>query len=160
MRSIPKGLPGGKVVGTLLVGLVLVVVLALVSGWAARSWSAHRRRGELAAARQEMAAGRLGSARKRLARLAAEQPDQAEVAYELGRCEAARGRPEAALAAWARVRPDSPWATPAALAFAQAAVALGRIAAAERILHAALRQASPELPAVRHLLLTLLGQQG
>src|SRR5262245_49181172 len=144
----------------LLLGLLLVAVLALLGGVAARAWAAHRFRGELADARKEMEAGLFSRARSRLTRLAAERPDQAEVAYQLGRCEAERGRSEAALAAWARIRPDSPWAGPAALGFAQAAVPLGRLREAERILRGALRRGSPQRPAVRHLLLTLLGQQG
>jgi predicted Zn-dependent protease len=143
-----------------LVGLLLVVVLGLLGGVAARAWAVRRFRGELAEARNEMEAGLFGRARTRLTRLAAERPNQAEVAFQLGWCEAERGRLEEALAAWARIRADSPWAAPAAVAFAQAACPLGRLTEAERILRGALRRASPERPAARHLLLTLLGQQG
>jgi tetratricopeptide (TPR) repeat protein len=142
------------------IGLVLVVALSITGGVAARAWAAHRFRGELAEARKQMEAGLFGLARQRLARLAEERPDQAEVAYRLGRCEVERGRPEAALAPWARIPTDSAWGAPAALAFGQAAVPLGRIAEAERILRAALRRPSPERPAIRHMLLTILGQQG
>ena len=134
--------------------------MAVLGGVAARLWAAQRFRGELAEAREEMEAGLFDLARKRLSRLAEERPDQAEVAYQLGRCEAARGKMDAALKLWARIPPDSPWAAPAAVEFAQAAIPLGRLTEAERVLRSALRSASPELPAVRHLLLTLLGQQG
>ena len=144
----------------LLIGLLVIAVLAVLGGVAARLRTAHQLRSELAAAGTEMEAGLLGSARKRLVRLAQQWPDQAEVAYQLGRCEAARGRTEAAMAAWARIRPDSPWAAPAALEFAQAAIPMGRIAEAERILQIALRSDGPQRPAARHLLLVLLGQQG
>jgi tetratricopeptide (TPR) repeat protein len=144
----------------LLLELLLIAVLALLGGVAARTWAAHRFRGELVEARKEMEAGLFGRARTRLTRLAAERPDHAEVSYQLGLCEAERGRLEAALAAWARIRPDSPWAAPSALAYAQAAAPLGRVAAAERVLRGALRRDGPQRPAARHLLLTLLGQQG
>ncbi|MFI5454445.1 MAG: FG-GAP-like repeat-containing protein [Isosphaerales bacterium] len=144
----------------LLIGLLLVAVMAVLGGVAAKLWAARRFRRELAEARQEMAAGLLSLARKRLSRLAEERPDQAEVAYQLGRCEAARGKTDAALKLWARIPPGSRWAAPAAVEFAQAAIPSLRLAEAERVLRSALRSASPELPALRHLLLILLGQEG
>jgi tetratricopeptide (TPR) repeat protein len=162
----PKG-PGqispGQRPGTarkLLIGLLVIAVLAVLGGVAARLRAAHQLHSELAEAGKEMEAGLLASARRRLARLAGQWPDQAEVAYQLGRCEAARGRPEAAMAAWARIRPDSSWAAPAALEFARAAIPMGRIAEAERILQTALHGDGPQRSAARHLLLVLLGQQG
>src|SRR5262249_35052693 len=144
----------------LVLGVLFVGALAALGSAAARAWAAHRFNGELAAARKEMEGGLFNLAWKRLTRLSAERPDDGEVAYHLGQCEASRGRIEPALAAWARVRPDSPWAAPAAVAFAQVAVRLGRVTEAERILRDAPRRAGPERPAARHLLLTLLGQQG
>jgi tetratricopeptide (TPR) repeat protein len=146
--------------GKLLLGTLLLAVLAVSGGVAVRLRAAHRLRAELDAARQEMEAGLFNLAGTRLARLATERSGQEEVAYELGRCEAARGRLDAALAAWSRIGPDSPWATPAALEFARSAVPMGRVTDAERMLRDALRRATPERPAARHLLLTLLGQQG
>jgi len=150
----------GKVTRSLVFGLVSVAILAGLGGVAARLWTAHRFRGELAEARQEMEAGLFGLARKRLLRLAAQWPYHGEVAYQLGRCEAARGNTDLALTLWARIPADSPWAAPAAGESAQAAMALGRLTEAERILRGALRRASPQFPALRHLLLILLGQQG
>jgi len=152
--------PARKLARHLLIGLLLVAVMAVLGAVAARLWAAQRFRGELAEARHEMEAGLFGLARKRLSRLAEERPDQAEVAFQLGRCEAARGKTEAALELWGRVPPGSRWAAPAAALFAQAAIPSGHLTEAERVLRSALRSASPELPALRHLLLTLLGQQG
>ena len=63
--------------------------------------------------------------------------------------------------AWRRVPPDAAPAGPAAIDFAQVAIQLGRLAEAEVTIRAALRAArGPEAPALRHLLLILLGQQG
>jgi predicted Zn-dependent protease len=140
--------------------LALAIVLAGLGAWAARRASAHRFQAELAAARQEMESGLFGTAQKRLIRLAGERPDDPEVAHELGRCEAARGRLEAALDAWRRIPADAPQAGPAALEFAQVAVRLGRLAEAERALRSALHRPGPESAAVRHLLVIVLGQQG
>ncbi len=144
----------------LLIGLLSAGILVMLGLVAARLHAAHRMRKDLAEAKKAMESGLLGSARKRLIRLAEEYPDQAEVVYQLGHCEAARGRPEAAIAAWARVASDSLWAAPAALESAQAAIALGRIHQAEGIARAGVRSRGPQVPALRHLILILMGQQG
>jgi enediyne biosynthesis protein E4 len=144
----------------LLISLILLASLSVLGGVGARLVASHRFRAELAEARKEMEAGLLALARKRLTRLAEQRPEEAEVAYQLGRCEAARGRREAALDAWARIPADSPWAAPAALEFARAAIPMGRITEAERFLRTALQRPGLEVPALRHLLLILLGQQG
>ncbi len=119
-----------------------------------------RVRSELAEARKEIEAGLVALARQRLVRLSGQRPGDPEVLFELGRCEAARGKAELALDLWARVPARSAWAGPAALASAQAAIPLGRITDAERILRAAVERPSPELAALRRLLLVILGQQG
>jgi thioredoxin-like negative regulator of GroEL len=144
----------------LLIGLIIVAMPAILGLLAARLWAARHLRDELALAREEMQAGLHGTARKRLVRLAQQWPDQAELSYRLGQCEAARGRFEAALERWAHVPPGSDWSSPAAVEFAQAAIPLGRLAQAEDLLRAALRNGGPEFPAIRHLLVTILGQQG
>ena len=145
---------------SLFIGLTILVILAIMGGVALRRYSDRRFRAELAEARKEMEAGRLGMARKRLARLAEERPVEAEVAYQLGRCEAARGRADLALAQWARISADSRWAGPSALESAGTLIPMGRFDQAERVLRAARRRPGPERAALRHLLLTLLGQQG
>ena len=156
-RSHPSSIRASRRV---LLGLLVMGTLVLIVGAAARMWDARRLRGELAEARKEMEAGLFNLARTRLARLAARRGDDGEVAYQLGRCEAARGHAEEALASWARIAPDSPWAGPAALEFARAAIPLGRLTEAERSLRGALRLEGPERIPALHLLVTLLGQQG
>ena len=145
----------------LVIGLMaLVIVLASLGVLAARRAADRRFHTDLAAARKELEEGLVATAHKRLARLAAERPGDAEAAYQLGRCEATRGRFEAALDAWSRVPPDAPQAAPAALDSAQVAIQLGRVAEAERELRAVLHRPGPQAPALRHLLLIVLGQQG
>ncbi len=150
----------GKLAWIVVIALACLAGLSVWGGVVARHRAARRLGLELAEARKEIEAGLLSSARRRLTRLTEQRPDDAEVAYQLGRCEAARGRPETALAAWARIRADSPWAGPAALESAQAAIAMGRIDRAERMIRAALERPGREVPTLRHLILILLGQQG
>ena len=106
--------------------MVTAVVLAGLGVRAARRAAARRFQAELAKAREELDSGLIGTAQKRLTRLAAERPADPEVAYLLGGSEASRGRFEAALDAWARVPADAPQAAPAAMDFAQVAIRLGR----------------------------------
>jgi tetratricopeptide (TPR) repeat protein len=148
------------VIRKLLIVVVPALIVATIGGVAARLWAAHRFRTELDQARKEMEGGLVSLARKRLVLLANEQPRHTEVAYELGRCEAVRGNPEQAVELWARIDPLSTWGPPAALEFAQAAIPLGRISQVERILRSALERPSSQSPALWHLLLTILGQQG
>jgi thioredoxin-like negative regulator of GroEL len=107
-----------------------------------------------------MDAGLYALAWTRLNRLSQERADDAEVVFQLGRCLAARGQTDGAMKLWARIPLGAPWAVPAALEHARAAISLGRLAEAEQVLRAVIHRPSPEHPAVRHLLLTLLGQQG
>src|SRR4051812_31676645 len=93
----------------------------LLAGWlAAEGW---QRRSSLERARREVERGQYGAARERLAGLATRWPRQAEVAYLLGLCEQAAGRPEAALAAWSRLPPGPPFAVRAAVPRAGALLA-------------------------------------
>ena len=85
-----------------LLGLGLIMYRAAADWWLGA---------ELARANLEVAAGRFGAARERLARLSAFRPDVAEVSYQLGVCEQASGHPDRALAAWTRIAPGSPLVT-------------------------------------------------
>jgi len=103
-------------------------------------------RAELARARREIAEGQLDPARERLARLSTSSPDAAEVHYERGVCEEAAGRPEQALAAWARIAPESPFAATAARRqdeMLRRIRAGGRFAELEELLDAARRGDGP-----------------
>ena len=140
--------------------LILVLVVTGLGLWTARRMSLHRLQAELAAGRAEMESGRLETARKRLVRLAGEWPRDAEVAYQLGWCEALQGRLDAAIAAWRRIPVGSPQAGSLALQAARLAISLGRMAVAEEVLRSALGWPCAEAPALRHLLIIVLGQQG
>ena len=59
-------------------------------------------------AKSDMDAQRFGEAASWLTAQSASRPNHVEVAFLLGVCEDATGRHEAALAAWARVPPESP----------------------------------------------------
>ena len=96
-------------------GLALTAVAAVWGGWSwvrlsvpiATSWSSR-------AARSPRAV--IHAARERLVELVKRRPGWDEVHYQLGLCEEARGQAEAALAAWSRVAPGSPFAGKTAMA--------------------------------------------
>src|SRR5262245_29519995 len=92
-----------------------VVLVALAWG-TYRATAGWWYRAELSRANGEMAAGRFGPARERLARLSRIWPGEAAVDYQLGLCEEAAGCPDRALAAWARIAPGSPFTAKAARA--------------------------------------------
>src|SRR4051794_40757145 len=100
-------------------GSAALVALAFLAAtaWAVRDW---RDQANLERARRDMAAGRYDAALQRLTRLSWDGPDQPEVAFRLGACEYAAGRPDAALAAWARVPAHTAF-------FAQAAIGRAKV---------------------------------
>src|SRR6476619_7057521 len=85
-------------------GLVLCAIVGLGS---VRAIGIRRLNASLAQAKQEMAAGRQSSARRRLLTLAARWPRNDEIQYLLGLSEQACGRTAAAAEAWARVSAGS-----------------------------------------------------
>jgi len=117
-----------------------------------------RIQGELKTARRERSEGRTASAFRRLTKLAEERPDLDEVLFELGLSEAARGRPDAALTAWRRIRPGSPMFPSAAARVAQGEIGRGRFTAAEELLTTALT--GPNRAEVRDALVRLLRSEG
>ena len=141
-------------------GITLACIIGAMGVGATHLLGARRLRMELGKANEEMQAGLYSLARKRLTRLAAERPREAGVTFHLGRCEAARGKTDEAIKLWAHIPADSPWAAPAAIEWAQAALPRGRIIETERVLRAAMRRSSPELAGLVHDLLMVLGQQG
>jgi enediyne biosynthesis protein E4 len=126
-------------------GLVVVCLTLGALGWGAlaiaASWWYQR---ELDRADREVAAGHFGPAYERLERLAERWPRLPEVEYALGGCAASLGRIDMALAAWARVPPNSPLAPRAALDGARLALDHGRLSIAEESL-AALRDERGEV---------------
>jgi tetratricopeptide (TPR) repeat protein len=140
--------------------------LGLGLGIAALGWSVWRTlegwrsRSALQLAKQEMARGHYALAGARLARLSARWSGWDEADYLLGVCEASAGRPDSALAVWARVPAGSPFTIQAIVRRARVEMGRGRFAAAERILLAALRDPRRDAPGARHILAELLWQQG
>src|SRR6516165_414530 len=121
-------------------GLVLLLA-ALIGGLSYGCWRlvrAWRYRAALVEIREEIEAGRHGTAARHLAALVAGEPGSDEVVYLLGLSEKARGRSEAAAEAWARIPPGSRFAAPALEGRATALVDQGRFADAERLLSQAL----------------------
>ncbi len=107
-----------------------------------------------------MAAGHYALARGRLLRLTTGWAGRDEACFRLGLCEEARGRLDAALAAWRQVSPRSAFAFEAALAGARALTNQGRFAAAEERLRTLARPAGPKGSPVRQALELLYRIEG
>jgi tetratricopeptide (TPR) repeat protein len=130
--------------------LFLAVAAAAWGGW---TWIEVRAdRDELDRSRRDLAEGRYPEARRRLVELAHRRPGWDEVPYQLGLCEEKRGQAEAALAAWSRVAPNSPFACKAGLGQARTLMNLGRLAEAEERLVSMPRGDDADGQEVRHTL--------
>ena len=116
-------------------GLVLCVIVGL---GLVRAIGIRRLNASLAQAKQEMAAGRQSSARRRLLTLAARWPRNDEIQYQLGLSEQACGRTAAAAEAWARVSAGSELAGLAELNRARVEQERGRFSEAEDLMLRAL----------------------
>ena len=116
--------------------LAIAVALLLWGGWS--SWSYRRSRHAMAAAREEIEAGRHATAARILTTLLAERPGSDEAAYLLGNSEKAAGRARAAAEAWARVPPGSSFAPRAIQRLMELEVDGGRFAAAEQLVKRAM----------------------
>ena len=114
--------------------VALTVIAAIWGGWSGFRLRADRN--ELRQARREVADGRHQAARRHLVELVKRRPSWGEAYYQLGLCEEARGQAEAALTAFSRVSPSSPFATKAAIAAGRVLSNTGRFAAAEALLRA------------------------
>ena len=120
----------------LIVVLAVVAVGLLWGGWSA--WEIRRDRKDMADVREEIRAGRHGTAARKLMAILDREPDWDEAAYLLGTCSKARGREKAAAEAWARVPPDSPFAPRAIQGLVELEVEGGRFADAERLVERAM----------------------
>ena len=140
-------------------GLLSSVIVLLL--WTAVKRLERRRLDrELSAAQLDMAAGRHALARQRLLSLTEQTAVRDEALYELGQCEEARGRFEAALAAWERIPPRSAFAFKAILARARTLANLGRYAPAEELFNSLARPPGPDGSLVRQGLELLLRIEG
>ena len=131
--------------------------LLLGCWWLSRVW---RHRAALMAIREHVQSGRHGTAARNLAELLASEPGSDEAIYLLGVCENARGRTEAAEAAWARIRPGSAFAGPAIRARATSLVNQGRLADAERLIDRALKDPRVDGSDLRRFLASLYRSEG
>jgi thioredoxin-like negative regulator of GroEL len=112
--------------------LALVVAGLLWGGW---RWSEVRHRRQMMARfEEEMAKGFHTLAAKHLVEFLARNPGSDEAALLLGTCEKARGRPQAAAEAWARVPPSSALAFPALEQRMALLVQEGRLTEAEQFI--------------------------
>ena len=141
--------------------LVLGLVAAVGLIWSAWTWR-ERRSHRLAVAEieAEIAANRRATAARRLTQLIARGTNDDEVAYLLGVCEHARGRDQAAAAAWARVTPGSSFSARAILARMSLFTANGQLAAAEQLIGDSAKDARNDSSALNILLVPILSQEG
>jgi thioredoxin-like negative regulator of GroEL len=121
--------------------VVVASGLLLGGGW---KWRENRlERGVFAEVRDDLGKGLYGLAARKLGAVLDRNPESDEGNYLLGLCEKARGQPDAAIKAWARVAPDSPIAPRAIQARVELEIDHGRLAQAEQIV--ALAQKDPRI---------------
>jgi tetratricopeptide (TPR) repeat protein len=111
--------------------------------------SERRSRAILEEAKQEMSAGRYALARSRLTELVTRRPTWAEALYNLGICEQARNRPDAALEIFERVPLDSEWTGWSDVRRARLEMDRGRFTECERLLRRAATRAGPHVAEAR-----------
>jgi enediyne biosynthesis protein E4 len=138
--------------------IFLVVGGVFFGGW--KWWEFQHHRQTMAEIENEIVSGLHGSAGRKLTSILARQPNSAEALYLLGTLEMARGRPDAASEAWARVPPGSDCAPQAIEARVQANIALGRLAEAERIFNEARVDPRIDSFSLSLLLGTVLSEHG
>ncbi len=142
-------------------GIAISLLAAVLGGVAWLLVGRWQVRDGLAWAARRMDAKQYAPARDRLAWLSTWWPQQAEVAYLLGVCEAELGHPEAALIAWGRVPSGSSRSAATDLAEGRLLVrALGRLADAEPCFRAAARGTGPAAIEARWVLAELLLWEG
>ena len=138
--------------------LVLVVGGLLSCGW--RWVEVHQYKSALADAEDDIDNGRYGTAARKLNAFLAGHPRADEANYLLGNCEMARGKTQAADAAWARVDPSSRFAPLAILGRMQVQMEFGRLSAAEKIIRKALDDPRVDRSSLPILLGPIYCQQG
>ena len=115
--------------------LLLFALATAVLLWGGWKWSEvwHYRK-TLARVEDAMDAGLHSLAAKDLVELLDRYPGSDEVAFLLGTCEKARGRPQAAAEAWAKVPPHSAFAFRAIEGRVQLELEQGRLTEAEQLI--------------------------
>jgi tetratricopeptide (TPR) repeat protein len=136
------------------------IVAALAVCGVARAYNTWRSQRDLSAAKEALAARAPEKARRLLADAASRRPGDGEADFLLGACEQALHHPEAAEAAWARVKDDSPFAPAAAMLRARLVLVHDRFADAEPLLLKAVRGQGKLAVEARETLVNLLKIQG
>jgi enediyne biosynthesis protein E4 len=139
---------------------VLGIATALAAWGTARGVDSWQYRAKLAQAKARIAAGSPAEACRLLADAVVRWPGEGEVAFLLGACEQALGRPDSALAAWSRVPSDSPFAGHAAMLRVRLLLKRDQFAAAEALLPAALRASGQHALEARETLVVLFRLEG
>jgi enediyne biosynthesis protein E4 len=120
--------------GCLRLALVLAFLTAVFfwCGWKSlEGWHSQR---AIAQVEYEMDRGLSSLAARHLTELLARYPGSDEARFLLGACEKARGRPQAAAQAWAKIAPDSPFGFRALENRVELELADGRLTAAEQLI--------------------------
>ena len=142
----------------------LVPVFFFVGGliWGGWAWWMDRRyTGAMAEIKAEIVAGRYAIACRNLKELLSWKADpDGELVYNLGSCELARGREQAADEAWARVVPGSAFLERAIRGRMRLCNKAGRLAAAERLVKAAAEDPRNDRTALLVLLVPMFGELG
>jgi tetratricopeptide (TPR) repeat protein len=131
-----------------------LALLATILGCCYASWVYREMKTSalLAAGKEAADRGDLATAGRHFAAVLARWPEHDEAAYGLGFCEQAEGRLDAAVTAWERIGPDSPYASLSAVRIAPIALERGRFAHAEDLLWSALRDGGPQTAQAREIL--------
>jgi tetratricopeptide (TPR) repeat protein len=140
--------------------LVVGLMAALLTWPLVRVVEVWRFRVEVRRAERELNTGQFGRARAILARLSSRWPGRGEVEYPLGICEAAEGRVDDALDAWARIPANASEAVDGALRRGLLALDHGRFAIAEDSLKLAARAPDRRAQVARQALGKLLWFSG
>jgi tetratricopeptide (TPR) repeat protein len=138
-------------------GLAIACIL-IWAGW--KRTESLRFRRTMVRVEEDMENGLYALAARNLAAVLADRPDLDEAHFLLGNCEMARGRQQAAAAAWARVPPDSPFAARAILGQMQLTMERGRFSDAEQIIKDALADPRIDGSSLPILLGPIYCQQG
>jgi enediyne biosynthesis protein E4 len=143
----------------MLLTAVLCGVGLVWCGWA--WWTDRRTRSAMEEIESEIVSGRYAIACRNLEKLLSWKADpNGGIAYLLGSCELARGRPEAAGLAWARVVPGSAFSEKAIRGRMRLSYQSGEQAGAERVIEAAALDRRSDRTALRASLVPMFSEQG
>jgi tetratricopeptide (TPR) repeat protein len=139
----------------------LAVFVATALCWGGWAWWNHwRYRTAIADIESQIAAGRTAIAARELTKLLAWKPHSDKAGYLLGTCEQARGRPQAAEDAFARVALGSAFWYEAIVARLRLFHDNGRLTAAEQLIEGAAEASRDDRTSLRVLLVPIYSEEG